>query len=128
MIQLQLGSHLAFLQTKLFLNLLYFKKLSTLCGNVDAWHCQTFIRSHLLCYFQLQDLPMEVLERILLEAIVAELRDRKILRSAWKKSADNVIERLRHVCPRWNNVLTASLFRNRLHGIIDTYREFLKLT
>lgn len=71
---------------------------------------------------------MELLEHILLEAIIAEVRYRKILRDAWKKSADGVVERMRKVCPQWNSALTTKLFQNRLHELIDTYREFLKLT
>src|SRR5688572_9340440 len=102
-----------------------------LLGNLDERierYCQTSITLHVntftaLAYFQLLDLPLELHEHILLEAIISEIRDRKLVRNGWKDSADRAAERLRNVCPQWDSVLTTNSFRNRLHGIIDTFRE-----
>jgi len=76
----------------------------------------------------LLDLPLELHEHILLEAIVSEIRDRKLFRCGWKDSADRVAKRLRNVCPQWDYVLTTTSFRNRLHRVIDTFRELKTLT
>lgn len=91
---------------------------SALQNEVQAQHAQLTSPSTATT---LQDLPLELHELILLEAIVSEIRDRKLFRCAWKESAHRVAERLRNVCPQWDYVLTTDSFRIRLHGIIDTF-------
>jgi len=66
-----------------------------------------------------QDLPFEVIERILFKVVVVEVLGRKLAKRVWKEKADLVTAQLGTVCPQWNRVLTTNCFQTRLHIILD---------
>lgn len=67
----------------------------------------------------MQDLPFEVIERILFKVVVVEVLGRKLAKRVWKEKADLVTAQLGTVCPQWNRVLTTNYFQTRLHIILD---------
>lgn len=67
----------------------------------------------------MQDLPFEVIERILFKVVVVEVLGRKLAKRVWKEKADLVTAQLGTVCPQWNRVLTTNCFQTRLHIILD---------
>ena len=70
-------------------------------------------------YLQLQDLPFELFEHILVEAIVGEVKDMKLAKSVWKDKADLVIRRHSTVSLQWNCILTSSFFQSELRRTLD---------
>jgi len=61
---------------------------------------------------QLQDLPIELLEHVLVKAVVKEVRSMKLAKCAWKRKADLVLSRLKTVCPLWKSILTTYRLQN----------------
>lgn len=77
-------------------------------------------------YLQLQDLPIQILERILVKAVVVEVLGMKLVKRVWKDKADLVISRLKTVCLHWNSVLTTNEFTTKVHRILDGTGSFFK--
>jgi len=70
-------------------------------------------------HVQLQDLPIELLECILVEAVVMEVKGLKLVKRVWEEKADLVISRLASVSSLWGDILTTNYSRTKLHRILD---------
>ena len=62
-------------------------------------------------FSQLQDLPIEVLDYILMKAVVKKVMDKKLAKCAWISCASRVIEPMRTVWSQWNYCLTKRWFK-----------------
>ena len=62
---------------------------------------------------------MEMIEYILLKAVVMEVEGMHLARYVRMKKADLVIDRLGAVCPQWSYILTTNFFRNELQRTLD---------
>ena len=79
----------------------------------------------MIIFLQLQDLPNELLEDIIVQAVVMEVKAMKLAKSVWKEKADLVIRRLRTVCWQWRDILMTNYLRKKVHGILDNTGQFL---
>src|SRR6218665_1974693 len=60
---------------------------------------------------KLQDLPNEILDYILMKAVVKKVMEKKLAKSAWLEYAVRVIRPLRAVSLQWNFRLTTNWFK-----------------
>jgi hypothetical protein len=67
----------------------------------------------------LQDLPIEVLDYILMKAVVKKVMDRKLAKSVWLYYASRVIQPMRTMWSRWNCSLKSNWFRIVLSRILN---------
>jgi len=70
-------------------------------------------------YLQLEDIPIRLLERILVKTVVTEVRSMKLAKSVWEEKAVLVISRLTTVCLLWSSILTTNRFLTEVHRILD---------
>lgn len=67
----------------------------------------------------MQDLPIELIECILVKAVFMEVMGLKLAKSERKEKAELVISRLSTVCWQWRTILESNFFRNELHSTFD---------
>jgi len=82
-------------------------------------HLKNCVQRTLCLFFQLQDLPNELLECILIKTVVMEVRSMKLAKSVWAEKADLVINQLASVCSQWNSIITTDYFLREVHRILD---------
>ena len=79
-------------------------------------------------YMQFQDLPTELIERILVKAVVMEMKGMmaRLIKPKAQETVDLVISRLSTVCTQWNSILTSNFIQNELHRTLDCTGRFIK--
>lgn len=73
-------------------------------------------------------MPAEILLRILIETVVAEIKNRGLCKESLHDAAHESIARLRMVCTIWDDIMMATCFVTGINRFIDDLRKFLQLT
>ena len=64
-----------------------------------------------VCFLKMQYLPSEILDYILMKAVVKKVMNKKLVKSAWVEYTGRVIKPIRTVSLQWNFRLTTNWFK-----------------